>query len=99
MSLALVIQLLAGAVGGNVVGGSIRRLDLGSFANTLAGCAGGVGGCALLAKWSPALGSAVVGEGMGIDALFSQIIGAGIGGSVLMTALGIVRLLVRVPAR
>jgi uncharacterized membrane protein YeaQ/YmgE (transglycosylase-associated protein family) len=40
----LIIQLIAGAVGGNAAGGAIKNVDLGTLGNTIAGALGGAGG-------------------------------------------------------
>jgi uncharacterized membrane protein YeaQ/YmgE (transglycosylase-associated protein family) len=41
----LIIQLISGAVGGNVVAAAAKNIDLGTLGNTIAGAiGGGVGG-------------------------------------------------------
>ena len=40
----LIIQLVAGAVGGNAVGAGLKDLNLGPLGNTIAGALGGAGG-------------------------------------------------------
>ena len=40
----LIIQLIAGAVGGNAAGAALKDLDLGKLGNTIAGALGGAGG-------------------------------------------------------
>jgi hypothetical protein len=41
----LIIQIVSGAVGGNVVAGAAKNVDLGTLGNTIAGAiGGGVGG-------------------------------------------------------
>jgi uncharacterized membrane protein YeaQ/YmgE (transglycosylase-associated protein family) len=44
----LIIQLVAGAVGGNAVGAGMKNVDLGTLGNTIAGAIGGAGGGTLL---------------------------------------------------
>src|SRR5262249_48096679 len=44
----LIIQLIAGAVGGNAAGAAIKNVDLGAFGNTIAGALGGAGGGTLV---------------------------------------------------
>jgi uncharacterized membrane protein YeaQ/YmgE (transglycosylase-associated protein family) len=51
----LIIQLIAGAVGGNVAGSNLKDYNLGQIGNTIAGALGGVGGGQLLAALLPAL--------------------------------------------
>jgi uncharacterized membrane protein YeaQ/YmgE (transglycosylase-associated protein family) len=38
----LIIQIIAGAVGGNAVGAASKDIDLGTVGNTIAGVVGGV---------------------------------------------------------
>jgi len=44
----LIIQLIAGAVGGNAAGAAVKNVDLGTLGNTIAGAIGGAGGGTLL---------------------------------------------------
>jgi uncharacterized membrane protein YeaQ/YmgE (transglycosylase-associated protein family) len=37
----LIVQLIAGAVGGNAVGAGMKNVDLGTLGNTIAGAIGG----------------------------------------------------------
>ena len=39
---ALIIQLISGAVGGNVAGNLLKQYDLGTLGNSIAGIVGGV---------------------------------------------------------
>ena len=46
----LIIQLIAGGVGGNIAGSALKQYDLGAIGNTIAGVVGGgVGGLELFA--------------------------------------------------
>ena len=49
----LIIQLIAGVVGGNAVGAASQDLNLGTLGNTIAGAIGGVGGGELLTALIP----------------------------------------------
>jgi len=46
----LIIQLIAGAIGGNAVGAASKDVNLGTLGNTIAGAVGGVGGGQLHAR-------------------------------------------------
>ena len=46
----LIIQIIAGAVGGNAVGAASKDINLGTLGNTIAGAVGGVGGGQLLMR-------------------------------------------------
>jgi uncharacterized membrane protein YeaQ/YmgE (transglycosylase-associated protein family) len=54
----LIIQLIAGAVGGNAVGAASKDISLGTLGNTIAGAVGGVGGGQLLSALIPMLAGA-----------------------------------------
>ena len=55
----LIIQLIAGGVGGNIAGAALKQYDLGTIGNTIAGVIGGGVGAQLL--------GAVLGGGAGTD--------------------------------
>jgi hypothetical protein len=86
--LPLLIQLGAGAIGGNVAGKIMPQNSLGTIGNSLAGIAGGGIGGTLL---SMVMGGAASGGGLDIGSIISSIAGGGIGGTVLMAVIGIVR--------
>jgi uncharacterized membrane protein YeaQ/YmgE (transglycosylase-associated protein family) len=50
----LIIQLIAGAIGGNGAAASMEQADLGRAGNTIAGALGGIGGGQILG--APRLG-------------------------------------------
>lgn len=85
----LVIQLVAGAVGGNIAGAA-KSLDLGKTGNTIAGAIGGLGGGQLLQMLIPAL-SAAGGGGFDLGALAGQVLGGGVGGGVLTAIVGLIK--------
>jgi hypothetical protein len=90
----LVIQLVAGAVGGNAAGALLRQFNLGPLGNSVAGIiGGGLGGQFLNAAISasgPAPG-AVAGGSLDVGALLTQIVGGGVGGGVLLVIVGLIR--------
>lgn len=90
----LIIQLIAGAAGGNAAGASLKNLNLGPLGNTIAGAIGGVGGGQLLQALIPALagaGAAAGGGGMDIGSIIGQLIGGGAGGAILTVIAGLVK--------
>jgi hypothetical protein len=89
--MALLIQLITGAVGGNIAGGLLKQYNLGPIGNTIAGLVGGVGGGQLLAMLAPGIASAAGGGGMDIGSIIGQVAGGGIGGAVLMIIVGIIK--------
>jgi len=80
--LPLIIQLLSGAVGGNVAGRLFKDLSLGTVGNSIAGIlGGGIGGWVL----------GLVGLGgaeSGLAAILGNIAGGAIGGGVIMAVIG-----------
>jgi hypothetical protein len=56
----LIIQLIAGAIGGNAAGATIEKANLGTAGNTIAGALGGLGGGQLLSAPIPALAGSVL---------------------------------------
>jgi len=52
----LIIQLIAGVVGGNAAGAALKDYNLGNLGNTIAGAIGGVGGGQILQALIPAIG-------------------------------------------
>jgi len=89
---SLLVQLVSGAVGGNVAGGLLRKMSLGVLGNSLAGIVGGgIGGQILNSVLG--VGGAAGGSIMdaGIGAIISQIAGGGVGGGVVMVIVGLLR--------
>ncbi len=85
---ALIIQLLSGAAGGNLAGKLLGKFSLGTLGNSIAGILGG------------GLGGQVLGMlGMGGDAaasldlggIISSIASGGVGGGILMAIIGAIK--------
>jgi hypothetical protein len=87
----LIIQLVSGAVGGNVAGGLLKNLSLGPVGNSIAGIVGGGIGGQLLTMLVPALQSAASGGGMDLGAIVGQVAGGGVGGAVVMIIVGLIK--------
>jgi uncharacterized membrane protein YeaQ/YmgE (transglycosylase-associated protein family) len=83
--LPLIINLVAGAVGGNVGGAALKNSSLGGLGNTIAGAIGGVGGGSLL---GPLLGMGGAAAG-GFD--IGSLATSGIGGIVLQVVAGLIK--------
>ena len=88
---ALLIQIISGAVGGNVAGGLGKEISLGPVGNSIAGAIGGVGVGQILALLVPALGTAAAGGGMDIGSIVGQLAGGGVGGAVLTAIVGLIK--------
>jgi len=87
--ISLIIQLISGAVGGNVAGAAMKENSLGTLGNSIAGIVGGgLGGTVL----QMALGSAAAGGGsMDLTSILSNVAGGGVGGAILMAIIGIIK--------
>jgi hypothetical protein len=91
--IGLVIQLISGAVGGNIAGSLLKQSDLGAVGNSVAGIiGGGIGGQLLMAVLGS--GAAAAGTATGnldIGSIIAQIAAGGVGGGILMVVVGIIR--------
>jgi hypothetical protein len=85
----LIIQIIAGAVGGNAVGAASKDIDLGTLGNTIAGVVGGVGGGQLLTALIPMMADA--GNNVDIGALASQAGGGGVAGAIVAAIVGVIK--------
>jgi len=86
---SLIIQLISGAVGGNVAGAAMKENSLGTLGNSIAGIiGGGLGGTLLQAV----LGGAAAGGGsLDLTTILSNVAGGGVGGAILMAIIGIIK--------
>jgi len=89
---ALLIQLLSRAAGGNLAGALLKKFSLGSLGNSLVGILGGGLGGQLLGMLGAggAEGAAAAG-GLDLGSIISSVAGGGVGGGVLMAIIGVVR--------
>jgi len=84
--LPIVIQLVAGALGGNLAGRRGEGAPIGAAGNTIAGAAGGLG----LAQLVQLLGLGAGGSALDLGSLLTSILGGGVGGGVLAAIVGAV---------
>ena len=89
MDLGLIIQLISGAVGGNVAGSLMKNADLGPVLNSVVGILGGGLGGQLLAMLG--VGGAEAAGTMDIASIVTQVAGGGIGGGVLLAIVGLIK--------
>lgn len=83
--LPLIIQLISGAVGGNVAGKILKNLSLGTLGNSLAGIVGGGVGGWLLGMVGLGTGDA---GAMDVSGILGSIAGGGVGGGAVMAVIG-----------
>ena len=78
--LPLIIQLVSGAVGGNVAGKILKKRSLGTLWNSIAGIlGGGLGG------WILGMAS------LSLPSVLGSIAAGGVGGGVIMAIIGVLR--------
>jgi uncharacterized membrane protein YeaQ/YmgE (transglycosylase-associated protein family) len=85
----LIIQLIAGAVGGNAAGATMKNVDLGTLGNTIAGAIGGAGGGTLLTALLPMLQGAA--GNVDVGAMVGQAVGGGVAGAILTAIVGLLK--------
>jgi uncharacterized membrane protein YeaQ/YmgE (transglycosylase-associated protein family) len=86
--LPIIIQLICGAVGGNLAASLKKEMSLGTLGNSIAGIVGGGLGAQILG-W---LGVAAGGTGtLDWGNLVASILGGGIGGGILEAIIGLIK--------
>jgi uncharacterized membrane protein YeaQ/YmgE (transglycosylase-associated protein family) len=89
MDLGLIIQLISGAVGGNVAGSLMKNASLGPVLNSIVGVLGGGLGGQLLSMLG--VGGAEAAGSMDIASIITQVAGGGVGGGVLLAIVGLIK--------
>lgn len=84
----LIIQIIAGAIGGNAVASGVKNASLGPAGNSIAGAVGGLGGGWILSALMPAISGA---SGVDLGSVIGQIVGGGVGGAILTIVVGLIR--------
>ena len=86
MGMELIIQIIAGLVGGNAAGAGLKNLSLGTAGNSVAGAVGGgLGGLLTgLVTGAPIAGT-------DLNAIIQSVAGGGIGGAVLVAIAGVLK--------
>lgn len=91
MDLGLIINLVSGAVGGNVAGTLMKESSLGTLWNSVAGIAGGGIGSAVLSALGVGAAAAAGGGDLDIGSILTQVAGGGVGGGVVMAVIGMIK--------
>ena len=87
----LIIQIIAGLLGGNAAGAAAKNVSLGKAGNSVVGGVGGLLG-GLLANWLGGAGGAGIDlSNLDIGALVQSLAGGGIGGAILTVIAGMVK--------
>ena len=90
--LPLIIQLISGAVGGNLAGAILKNFSLGTMWNSIVGIVGGGIGGTVLGMLG--LGGAEVSEAassMDLGSIVGSVAGGGVGGGIILTIVGAIR--------
>jgi uncharacterized membrane protein YeaQ/YmgE (transglycosylase-associated protein family) len=85
----LIIQLISGAVGGNVAGSAMKDYNLGPVGNSIAGIIGGGLGGQILSYLSPGMAQAA--STLDWGAIIGQVASGGVGGAILMVVVGMLK--------
>jgi hypothetical protein len=95
--IGIIIQLIAGALGGNAAGAGVKQYSLGTAGNSIAGAVGGV----ILGQVLAAMGIGEPGMataegapsagGLDVGALIAQVVGGGAGGAILTLIIGVIK--------
>lgn len=87
----ILINLVAGALGGNAAGKSSPTFDLGTLGNTIAGLVGGgVLGQIITMVW-PAVATSLQSGNFDIGSIVAQVVGGGAGGAILTAIVGAIK--------
>ncbi len=86
-TVALFVQLISGAIGGNIAGSLLKKLSLGTIGNSIVGILGGGLGAVIL----NALGLNSGTGDMDVGSVIGSIAGGGAGGGVLLAIVGAIR--------
>lgn len=84
--LPLIIQLVSGAVGGNIAGSLMKNSSLGTLWNSVVGILGGGLGGSILSM----IGLGTDGE-MDLSGILGSVAGGGIGGGILLAIIGLIK--------
>ena len=88
----LIIQLISGAVGGNIAGAALKQYNLGTLGNSIAGLiGGGVGAQIIGALLGGGTGAEAAASSLDIGSIISQIVSGGVGGGILMVIVGLIK--------
>lgn len=90
----LIIQLIAGAIGGNAAGAVLKNLNMGPILNSVVGIlGGGLGGqiLGMIGAGGMAAGGMAAGGGMDMTSIIASLASGGVGGGALMAIVGAVK--------
>ena len=83
----LIVQLVSGAIGGNLAGSLMKKFSMGTLWNSIIGILGGGLGGQLLGM----LGLDLGGGEMDLAGILGNVAGGGVGGGVIMAIVGLIK--------
>ena len=86
----LLVNAVAGAVGGGATGKAMKEKGLGTMGNTIVGLIGGIGGGALMQQLG-FLANTAQSAGFDVGALAGQLVGGGVAGAILTAIVGMAK--------
>src|SRR5262245_1223657 len=87
--ISLIIEVISGAIGGNVAGAAMKENSLGTVGNSIAGIVGGGLGGTILQSIT---GNVATGGGsLDLTTILSNVAGGGVGGAILMAVIGLIK--------
>ncbi|MGB5419423.1 hypothetical protein [Algibacter sp.] len=90
--LPLIIQLVSGAVGGNIAGSLLKNSSLGTLWNSIAGIlGGGLGGQVLGMLGIDGAAAAEASTGLDLNSIIGSVAGGGVGGGIVMAVIGLIK--------
>jgi uncharacterized membrane protein YeaQ/YmgE (transglycosylase-associated protein family) len=87
--ISLIIEIISGAIGGNVAGAAMKENSLGTLGNSIAGIVGGGLGGTILQSITGNVASG--GGSLDLTTILSNVAGGGVGGAILMAVIGLIR--------
>lgn len=85
--LPLIIQLISGALGGNLAGKLVPNISMGTLGNSISGILGGGIGGLLLSM----IGLGEPEASLEFSSVLGSIVGGGLGGGIIMAILGFLK--------
>jgi hypothetical protein len=91
MGMELIIQIIAGLLGGNAAGAGAKNLSLGTAGNSVVGGVGGLLGGLLTSMMAGGGGAGIDFSNLDIGALVQSVAGGGVGGAILTVIAGMLK--------
>ncbi|MBT8269752.1 MAG: hypothetical protein HKO67_08615 [Flavobacteriaceae bacterium] len=90
--LPLIIQLISGAVGGNLAGAIMKKFSLGTMWNSIVGIlGGGIGGTVLGMLGLGGAETAEAAGSMDLGSIVGSVAGGGVGGGIILAIVGAIK--------